>query len=551
MKIKEAIDDINLDLQSIKDTALKSTISKLLNVIEDQAKVIKALREENQKLRDENNNLKGEQGKPDIRPQTKPRKDVSSEKERKRKNKKKNGKGKKKNKIKINRVKYCRIDKNQLPLDAKFKGYYPVLVQDIKIITDNTRFLKEIYYSKSLNKTFVASLPKGYKGEFGPNIKSVIISLYNDSKMTELAITDFVKTHGIMIAPSTVSRILTDDHEGFHQEKKDIINAGLLSTVHQQMDDTGARVNGKNNYTHILCNEFYTAYFTRPHKDRLTILEILTQGELMFQFNKASFSLMEQLNLSNKSLTKLININPEKLMNRAKVDALLIELFPDPKKHKTNRRIILEASAITAYQQLPHAISLLLVDDAPQFKQITSLLALCWIHDGRHYKKLSPVINLHQKKAEGFLERYWDYYHKLLDYKETFNANFARKLSDEFDELFSTKTGYDQLDERIKKSKMKKASLLLVLEYPDLPLHNNASELGARAQARRRDINLQTKNEKGTEAKDTFMTIVETSKKLGVNVFQYILDRVSKKFEMPSLSSMIKNHSKNAAFNTS
>jgi hypothetical protein len=45
------------------------------------------------------------------------------------------------------------------------------------------------------------------------------------------------------------------------------------------MDDTSARVNGKNYYAHILCNEFYTAYFTRQNKDRMTILEILFQGE--------------------------------------------------------------------------------------------------------------------------------------------------------------------------------------------------------------------------------------------------------------------------------
>jgi hypothetical protein len=36
------------------------------------------------------------------------------------------------------------------------------------------------------------------------------------------------------------------------------------------MDDTSARANGKNYYDHILCNEFYTAYFTRPNKDRMS-----------------------------------------------------------------------------------------------------------------------------------------------------------------------------------------------------------------------------------------------------------------------------------------
>jgi len=43
----------------------------------------------------------------------------------------------------------------------------------------------------------------------------------------------------------------------------------------------------------------------------------------------------------------------------------------------------------------------------------------------------------------------------------------------------------------------------------------------------------------GTKANDTFMTIVQTAKKLGVNTYEYIHDRVSKSFCMPSLSALI------------
>jgi hypothetical protein len=348
-----------------------------------------------------------------------------------------------------------------------------------------------------------------------------------------------LQNHEMDISTATISRILTDDHEDFHQEKKAIVQAGLVSTIHQQMDDTGARVKGKNYHTHILCNPFYTAYFTRPGKDRLTIIEILTQGEMFFHFNESSYALMEQMNLSEKRLNILKQCHIKEVMNRQEIDAFLNELFPNPRKHQTNRRIILEASAIVAYQQLPHAIPLLLTDDAPQFKQITDLLALCWIHDGRHYKKLEPVIPIHREQLKNFLEQYWIYYHKLNDYKQP-KALLAKSLSKEFDTLFSTKTGYDQLDERIEKTKMKKDSLLLVLKYPDLPLHNNASELGARTQARYRDISFHTINEKGTEAKDTFMTIIETAKKVAVNSYQYLRDRLSKKFDMPSLASLIR-----------
>ena len=78
-----------------------------------------------------------------------------------------------------------------------------------------------------------------------------------------------------------------------------------------------------------------------------------------------------------------------------------------------------------------------------------------------------------------------------------------------------------------------------MLKHPTLPLHNNTSELGARAQARYRDISFHTMSKKGTEAKDTFMTIVETAKKLAVNTYHYFYDRISKKYEMPSLASLM------------
>ncbi len=85
---------------------------------------------------------------------------------------------------------------------------------------------------------------------------------------------------------------------------------------------------------------------------------------------------------------------------------------------------------------------------------------------------------------------------------------------------------------------------MAVLRHPELPLHNNDAELGARVQARVRDVSLHTKSEAGTKAKDTFMSIVQTAKKLGVSAYEYIHDRVSGKFELPSLAQLIREKSK-------
>ena len=107
--------------------------------------------------------------------------------------------------------------------------------------------------------------------------------------------------------------------------------------------------------------------------------------------------------------------------------------------------------------------------------------------------------------------------------------------------MFSIVTGYEQLDERISKTKENKEHLLMILTLPEIPLHNNAAELAARAKVRKRDVSLQTMTDEGTRANDAFMTIVQTAKKLNVSAYDYIFDRVSKTFEMPSLAQLIRD----------
>ncbi len=552
----KALEEISQDIEAIVDERSKTTQKKLLNLIEMLSKDNDELRAENQRLRDENNRLKGEQGKPDICKQT--NQDISSEDER-NKNKKKRGdrkkkkKRKKKNRIKIDRVEKCKIDKDQLPEDAVFKGYQSVIVQDIVIKTDNIEFKKETYYSPSLKKTFMASLPKGYSGEFGPNLRQLVLGLNHEGGMTESCIASFLENHDILISTGTISNLLTQPPEmdEFHKESKDITAAGLSSTDYQQMDDTGARVKGKNYFDHILCNEFYTAYFTMQNKDRLTIIDILTQGEMKFAFNEQAFLLMQEMKLSEKRLDAVKTEHAGKIVNRAELDVILDVMFPDQNKQQTNRQTLVEATAIAAYQLLPYAAKFLLTDDAPQYNKIALYHALCWIHIGRFYKKLMPVVKSHRIELDEFIAKFWDYYDQLLAYKTRPTASDEERLLKEFDLLFSTETNYDQLNERIAKTKNKKDQLLLVLKFPFLPLHNNDSELAARSQARRRDMSFHTMSLNGTKAKDTFMTLRQTAKKLAVNFYKYIGDRINKTYEMPSLANLIVERSQKMVLNTS
>jgi len=517
----------------------------LVNIVEQLALENQELKGTVRLLKDEINRLKGEQGRPKIRPAKKPG-DISSESERQKGSTSQRPKRKKRN-IVAHHEKICPVEKEKLPKDAVFKEYDTVVVQDIIIRAENTAFKREVYYSASANKRFIGALPVGYRGGFGPGIKTLILCLYNDSGMSQPKIHQLLQTVGVEISPATISRIITDDINCFHEEKAEIVSAGLQSTDYHHLDDTGARVNGANFYNHVLCNPYYTAYFTGENKNRLTLLEILNQSEPTFVLNSQTMSLLIDSNLSEKQRQRLVPLLSERIMERSETDALLSRLFPDSDKQKTNRQRILEACALTAFCHQGRPFPILICDDAPQFKGIIEYLALCWIHEGRHYKKLQPFTGNNRTELARVLSDFWDYYHCLLNYKKNPSPAEAERLSNQFYSLFSQTTGYDLLDDRLRKTWAKKESLLLVLQYPHIPLHNNPAELGARVQARKRDVSFQTKNEKGTEAKDTMMTLVQTAKKLTVNVFEYIHDRMSQKYEMPSLASIISSQSQHTA----
>jgi hypothetical protein len=87
-------------------------------------------------------------------------------------------------------------------------------------------------------------------------------------------------------------------------------------------------------------------------------------------------------------------------------------------------------------------------DDAPQFKLITAERALCWVHEGRHYKKLSPVFACHQVILGQFIENFWAYYRELLAEKNAPSAEAARQLKSKCWLLFTTPSGDKLLDER-------------------------------------------------------------------------------------------------------
>ncbi len=539
----------SIDPGLIADEGVRQTVELLLNLVEKLNSKVTQLEEQNQKLRDENNRLKGEQGKPDIKASNKreSQKDHSSEKERK--TPREHNKTSKKETIKVDREEIVFYSTEELPADAEFKGYEEVIVQDILLKTDNVLFRKEKYYSRSTRKTFLAELPLGYEGEFGPGIKTLIISLYYGGNMTQGKLLEFLEDMGISISAGHLSNLLIKNQAFFEREKSEIYEAGLLSSPWQHFDQTGARVGGVNYTTNVVCNPLYTVYFTTANKDRLSVLQGLLDGrELEFLLNPLTFSLLETLQLPDKWKKSLELLPQETVLNSTELNGLLdryLSLLGD-----IQRKRILEAAAIAFYHHQTEwpVIQTLVSDDAPQFKLLTDNLALCWVHEGRHYKKLTPLVDYHQKLLEQFLDDFWDYYRELLAYRDAPTLSTAHRLRSEFSRLFGTQSGYQQLDERKRLTATKISELLLVLEHPELPLHNNPAELAARTMVTRRNISYGTQTAEGTASWDTFMSLVATTRKLGLSFFEYVRDRIAQTRNIPPLATIIYDRSSVISF---
>jgi hypothetical protein len=539
-----------IDLSRIQDEQTCELVVRLMNLIEQQATIIRELQTKNQELRDEINRFKGEQGKPNNKG-NKRKPDApqnhSSEKERQRKTLERGKKGKKAE-IKIDREEVVKVSAEVLPEDAEFKGYVDVVVQDIVLKTDNVLFRKEKYYSPAARQSYVAELPPGYSGQYGPGVQALALVMYFGMQASEPKIHEFFANVGVEISEGQVSNLLIKNQADFHQESAEVYEAGLRSSPWQHTDDTLTRVNGQNQHCHVVCNPVYTAYHTRPTKERLTVLDVLRQGRArIFRLNEEALGYVANLNWSKKAWQRLQAWAEENGGQDLEEASFLAELDATlPKLSTQCRKALMDAAAIAAYhaETAFAVVQALICDDAPQFNWLARKCLLCWVHEGRPYKKLIPVILLHQELLADFLKRFWQYYNQLLAYRQSPSAEESLRLEAEFDCLFATRTGYDELDQRIAKSQAKKSNLLLVLKHPELPLHNNPAELGARQRVRKRDVSFGPRTQDGVRAWDTFATLAATTKKLGLSFYQYIFDRISDARQIAPLAHLVANAAK-------
>ncbi|MEA3396632.1 MAG: transposase [Chloroflexota bacterium] len=500
---------------------VRKLVQRLLNCIETLVADLHAAQAELQRLRDEIARLKGEKGKPKFkancssdqddddddnnddddtsqpqpeqangnqpRSSLKPKPDTNS------------GPSAPRNKrIAVDREEVIKLDRSQLPPDVRHRGYRDVIVQNIVFETDTVRYRLERLYSASEDEFYAASLPAALQRQrYGSELQAFVIMLYFELRVTEEKILNLLQAAGIVISAGQISNILIKKHlQLFGEERQAVLRAGLQTTSYQHIDDTGARVDGVNHYFSTLCNPYYSSFFTRRHKNHDTVAGLL--------------AFLEK---------------------------------PAAPGSGNGRHA---AGAATKPKQLGDYVSILICDDASQFHNQTAHRGLCWVHEERHFKKLQPFFATHQKLVADLRSEIWDYYERLKAYAAAPTAKLKQKLSADFDELFSRTTGYEALDRRSALTLRKKRELLLVLDFPEVPLDNNAAERALREYVVKRKISNGTRTAAGTKSWEIFLSLLDTCRKNGVSFYDYLCDRISKSYALPSLASLVLAHARDA-----
>lgn len=510
-----------------------SVISSQTERLEQQAEQLALQGELIKQLRDEVAHLKGEKGRPAIRASTL-NKSAGVEVGKGHAGRRGKPGRRKTRKLEIHQKRV--IEPEEIPSGSRFKGYEDYVVQDIDIRLSNTLY-RRARYQTPLGDYILGELPSEIQGtHFGPVLRSFCLSQYHQQRVPEQLILRQLHEIGVQMSSGQLSQILTEGHEAFHEEKEQILAAGLEVSSHVNVDDTGARHKGKNGFATHIGNELFAWFSSTETKSRINFLEILGCGRRAYVIDDVARTYMEEQKCP-KVIAALLTEDitfATKFLWEAHLDSLEISV----KRHRT---ILSEAALVAGLvHEGPFAELVIVSDDAGQFRVSGFLNALCWIHAERTVNKLIPGSETQREAITLVRGEIWDFYQSLKNYKELPSPEQKTSLEERFDNIFTQKTPFQSLNLALNRIHLNKDRLLLVLSRPEIPLHNNLSENDIRDYVTKRKVSPTTRSDDGRRARDTFLSLKKTCRKLGISFWEYLKDRIGKTNSIPPLQTIIR-----------
>jgi hypothetical protein len=413
-----------------------------------------------------------------------------------------------------------------VPEGTRQNGYEDFVVQDLKIEA-HTVCYRRLRYLLPDGTSQTAPLPAHVQGHFGPGLRGYVLYQHHQNHVTQPLIHEELLDLGIDISTGQIDRLLTEGHDPFHEEKDALLPAAREVSSYFQADDTSARHLGKNAYTTVIANPFFASFTTTPSKSRVNFLKLLAAPHEEYVWGEDALLYAESQGLSLVLRSRLAGAARKGSRILSGDKAWQRQLTAWGIRSDEPRRIVTEAALFgTLMHYGLYVDQPLLSDDAGQFKISGLLHALCWLHAERSIRKLVPLSPRERAAIDGVRDAVWKYYQRLRAYRQSPTPQRKAALEQGFTRLFLQRTGFADLNEALRRIYEKRDDLLLVLDRPELPLHNNLSESDIREWAKKRKISAGTRSELGRRCRDTFVSLKKTCRKLGVSFWRYLQDRI-------------------------
>ena len=455
------------------------------------------------------------------------------------------GKRKKKESLEIHEVKEIKIE--GLSEDWRLIGHEKHVRQDFIVQANNIEYVLEIWENPEGEKR-VAKLPVHLQHtHFGGTLKAFIIHQYFECGVTQPLILSSLKDYGVDISAGQINGILTGNKKFFHLEKETLLSTAIKLNEELRTDDTGARHKFRNGFCNCINSSLFTYFKSTYSKSRINFLEILRQSRSDYQINEASLSYIKKEQYSSKYyqiLKQSYDSGDRVFENKAS-----LENYYRSKGINAKYAIKQITEALLIGTIVNHGFDVNTIihsDGAGQFNIF--IHALCWKHAERPLVQLKYYNPIQGEQLEKKQMEYWQLYQALKTYKENPDKKTALQLRQRFDELCTNVLNYASLNKVLNILKKKKDELLVVLDHPNASLHNNNSESDIREYAKRRKISSGTRSENGRKARDTFLSLKKTCRKLNVSFWDYLRDRILNQNNIPPLGNiMTKKHQQSLA----